>query len=156
RFIDYTDKTFNIWPIWLCPLKQSPQPTMHPHTKGDLKDEQMLNIGLWGFGPKDPVTYLAKNRALEKTLGEMGGMMPGGGGDEMLQQLAMLRHAGLDRHGPASPGFVHSVAEAAKLGLADRLAWPGDPDFVDVPIGALLSDGYAAERWGQVRDTAST
>ncbi|KAH7068055.1 24-dehydrocholesterol reductase precursor [Paraphoma chrysanthemicola] len=74
KFIDYTDKTFNIWPIWLCPLKQSPQPTMHPHTKGELKDEQMLNIGLWGFGPKDPVTYLAKNRALEKTLGEMGGM----------------------------------------------------------------------------------
>lgn len=74
KFIDYTDKTFNIWPLWLCPLKQSPQPTMHPHTKGDLKDDQMLNIGLWGFGPKDPQTYLAKNRALEKTLGEMGGM----------------------------------------------------------------------------------
>jgi len=74
KFINYTDETFNIWPLWLCPLKQSPQPTMHPHTKGDLKDDQMLNIGLWGFGPKDPVTYLAKNRALEKTLGEMGGM----------------------------------------------------------------------------------
>jgi delta24-sterol reductase len=74
KFIDYTDETFNIWPIWLCPLKQSPQPTMHPHTKGDLKDDQMLNIGLWGFGPNDPATYLAKNRALEKTLGKMGGM----------------------------------------------------------------------------------
>jgi delta24-sterol reductase len=34
----------------------------------------MLNIGLWGFGPNDPATYLAKNRALEKTLGKMGGM----------------------------------------------------------------------------------
>lgn len=74
KFIDYTDKTFNIWPLWLCPLKQSPQPTMHPHTKGNLKSDQMLNIGLWGFGPKDPTTYLHKNRALEKTLGEMGGM----------------------------------------------------------------------------------
>jgi delta24-sterol reductase len=74
KFINYTDETFNIWPIWLCPLKQSPQPTMHPHTKGDLADDQMLNIGLWGFGPSDPSTYLAKNRALEKTLGELGGM----------------------------------------------------------------------------------
>ncbi|KAH7386132.1 24-dehydrocholesterol reductase-like protein precursor [Pyrenochaeta sp. MPI-SDFR-AT-0127] len=74
KFINYTDKTFNIWPIWLCPLKQSEQPTMHPHMKGDLKDDQMLNIGLWGFGPKDPEKYLSKNRALEKTLGEMGGM----------------------------------------------------------------------------------
>ncbi|KAL6703925.1 hypothetical protein ACN47E_008961 [Coniothyrium glycines] len=74
KFIDYTDKTFDIWPIWLCPLKQSEQPTMHPHTKGPLKDDQMLNIGLWGFGPKDPEEYLRKNRALEETLGEMGGM----------------------------------------------------------------------------------
>jgi delta24-sterol reductase len=74
KFIDYTDKTFNIWPLWLCPLKQSAQPTMHPHTKSDLEDDQMLNIGLWGFGPKDPATYLKKNRALEKILGDMGGM----------------------------------------------------------------------------------
>jgi delta24-sterol reductase len=71
RFIEYTDREFGIWPIWLCPLKQSPEPTMHPHMEGD---EQMLNIGLWGFGPKEPATYLAKNRALEKTLGKMGGM----------------------------------------------------------------------------------
>ena len=74
KFIHYTDKNFNIWPIWLCPLKQSEQPTMHPHTKGELQDDQMLNIGLWGFGPADPQKYLRKNRALEKTLGEMGGM----------------------------------------------------------------------------------
>lgn len=74
KFIDYTDKTFDIWPLWLCPLKQSEQPTMHPHTKGDQKDDQMLNIGLWGSGPTDPTEYLRKNRALEQTLGEMGGM----------------------------------------------------------------------------------
>jgi delta24-sterol reductase len=74
KFINYTDATFNIWPIWLCPLKQSPQPTMHPHTKPPLEDTQMLNIGLWGFGPADPPTYLAKNLALEKTLGDLGGM----------------------------------------------------------------------------------
>ncbi|KAH7132597.1 24-dehydrocholesterol reductase precursor [Dendryphion nanum] len=74
KFIDYTDKTFNIWPLWLCPLKQSPQPTMHPHTKGDLADDQMLNIGLWGFGPSDKDEYLVKNRGIEKKLVELGGM----------------------------------------------------------------------------------
>ena len=74
RFINYTAQEFGIWPIWLCPLKQSPQPTMHPHTKGALSDDQMLNIGLWGFGPSDPAEYLLKNRELEKTLGSMGGM----------------------------------------------------------------------------------
>ncbi|PSN65797.1 24-dehydrocholesterol reductase-like protein precursor [Corynespora cassiicola Philippines] len=74
KFIEYTDKTFNIWPIWLCPLKQSPQPTMHPHTKGALADDQMLNIGLWGFGPRDKDEFLHKNRDLERKLGEFGGM----------------------------------------------------------------------------------
>jgi delta24-sterol reductase len=74
KFIDYTAETFDIWPMWLCPLKQSPQPTMHPHTKGDLAADQMLNIGLWGFGPKDKDEYLRKNRQLEKRLGEFGGM----------------------------------------------------------------------------------
>ncbi|KAF2014750.1 24-dehydrocholesterol reductase-like protein precursor [Aaosphaeria arxii CBS 175.79] len=74
KFIDYTDKTFGIWPLWLCPLKQSPQPTMHPHTKGKLADDQMLNIGLWGFGPANRDEFLDKNRQLEKKLGEFGGM----------------------------------------------------------------------------------
>lgn len=74
EFIDYTDDKFGIWPLWLCPLKQSPQPTMHPHTKGALTDDQMLNIGLWGFGPRDRKLFLEKNRDLEKRLGELGGM----------------------------------------------------------------------------------
>jgi hypothetical protein len=74
QFIEYTDKTFGIWPLWLCPLKQSPQPTMHPHTKGELAADQMLNIGLWGFGPSDKDEYLKKNLQLEKKLGELGGM----------------------------------------------------------------------------------
>jgi hypothetical protein len=74
KFIDYTDETFGIWPLWLCPLKQSPQPTMHPHTKGDLASDQMLNIGLWGFGPSDKKEFLEKNRQLETKLSEFGGM----------------------------------------------------------------------------------
>jgi gamma-glutamyltranspeptidase/glutathione hydrolase len=38
------------------------------------------------------------------------------------------------------------VVEALKLAAADREAWFGDPDFEDVPLGALLSKPYAAER----------
>ncbi|KAF2000857.1 FAD-binding domain-containing protein [Amniculicola lignicola CBS 123094] len=74
KFIDYTDKEFNIWPLWLCPLKQSPQPTMHPHTRGDLASDEMLNIGLWGLGPAQKDQYLSKNRGLERQLGKLGGM----------------------------------------------------------------------------------
>lgn len=63
-----------------------------------------------------------------------------------LQQLALLRHLEMDGLDPASPQFVHRVAEAAKLAFADRAAWYGDPDFVDVPLAALLSDDYARAR----------
>ena len=34
----------------------------------------MLNIGVWGWGPKDPAVFAAKNRELETRLRELGGM----------------------------------------------------------------------------------
>src|SRR6218665_793419 len=43
-------------------------------------------------------------------------------GPVFLQQAGMLRHAGLAHCAPDTAGFVHGIAEAAKLALADRLA----------------------------------
>jgi delta24-sterol reductase len=74
KFVDYTDKEFGIYPLWLCPLKQSPYPTMHPHSQKDGTLKNMLNIGLWGFGPKNHSEFIRKNRDLEKKLRELGGM----------------------------------------------------------------------------------
>jgi gamma-glutamyltranspeptidase/glutathione hydrolase len=70
--------------------------------------------------------------------------MPWGQGPVLLQQLAMLAHQ--DVGGPGSAQMVHAVAETAKLAFADREAFYGDPDFVDVPLAALLSSDYARER----------
>ncbi|MCO4860820.1 gamma-glutamyltransferase family protein [Cupriavidus sp. WGlv3] len=67
-------------------------------------------------------------------------------GPVFLQQLGMLRHAGLEQHAVDSPEFVHRIAEAAKLAMADRLAWYGDPRFAASPLAALLDDGYLAAR----------
>lgn len=77
QFVDYTDEAFGIYPLWLCPLKQCPLPTMHPHSSdyeadGSLK--QMLNIGLWGHGPRKYKDFVAKNRDLEHKLKELRGM----------------------------------------------------------------------------------
>ncbi|KAG0648456.1 3-beta-hydroxysterol Delta-24-reductase [Hyphodiscus hymeniophilus] len=77
QFVEYTDETFGIYPLWLCPLKQNPLPTMHPHSNESEADgslKQMLNIGLWGPGPKRYQDFVAKNRDLERKLKELGGM----------------------------------------------------------------------------------
>ncbi|MGP1397318.1 MAG: gamma-glutamyltransferase family protein [Inquilinaceae bacterium] len=71
---------------------------------------------------------------------------PWGQGPVALQQLALL--AGFDLSGlsPEDPDFVHTVVECAKLAFADRESFYGDPDFVEVPMDRLLSEGYAAQR----------
>lgn len=78
EFMQYTDEAFKIYPLWLCPLRQSPSPTIHPHNAETEADGEtlkpMLNIGLWGYGPRDQETFVALNRHLEQTLRELGGM----------------------------------------------------------------------------------
>ncbi|MCJ1336990.1 hypothetical protein MMC09_002268 [Bachmanniomyces sp. S44760] len=79
NFIDYTIDSFDIWPLWLCPLRQPRLPTLHPHSAkieadGGETPNLMLNVGLWGFGPNQYDKFVAKNRELELKLREFGGM----------------------------------------------------------------------------------
>jgi len=67
-------------------------------------------------------------------------------GPVLLQALSLLRGTGLAGMDPFGAEFVHTVTEAMKLAFADREAYYADPDFVDVPMAALLSDDYAAAR----------
>ncbi len=67
-------------------------------------------------------------------------------GPVFLQQLALLKQFDITAMDPVGAEFVHLVVEAAKLAFADREAYYGDPDFVDVPIELLLSEAYNAER----------
>jgi gamma-glutamyltranspeptidase/glutathione hydrolase len=67
-------------------------------------------------------------------------------GPVFLQQLALLDGMGLEDMDPLGADFIHTVTEAAKLAYADREAFYGDPNFVDVPIKTLLSLEYNAER----------
>ena len=78
EFVDFTDRIFGIYPLWLCPLRQSPHPTFHPHsfdTESDGKSlKPMLNIGLWGYGPQKHDDFVKVNRQLESKLRDLGGM----------------------------------------------------------------------------------
>ncbi|MGN6246263.1 MAG: gamma-glutamyltransferase family protein [Motilibacteraceae bacterium] len=72
-----------------------------------------------------------------------------------LQQLALLQGFDLTAMGVGSADYVHTTIEAAKLAFADREAWYGDPQHVDVPMDDLLSDAYTRQRRELISDTAS-
>lgn len=77
-------------------------------------------------------------------------------GPVFLQQLALLAGFDLAALGHNSADYVHVVTEAAKLAFADREQFYGDPDFVDVPLAALLAAPYAEVRRTLIdRDRAS-
>ena len=76
-------------------------------------------------------------------------------GPVFLQQLALLRDVDLAAMGHNSPEYLHTITESAKLAFADREAYYGDPNFDHVPLDALLSDGYNAERRGLIGPDAS-
>ncbi|MFL5920072.1 MAG: gamma-glutamyltransferase family protein [Gaiellaceae bacterium] len=80
---------------------------------------------------------------------------PWGQGPVFLQQLALLDGYDLGSLDRAGAEFVHTVVECAKLAFADREAWYGDPDFVDVPLDELLGAHYAEERRALVGESAS-
>ena len=57
--------------------------------------------------------------------------------------------------GATSADFIHNVVETMKLAYADREAYYGDPDFVDVPMKALLDPDYASARRALIEPSAS-
>ena len=67
-------------------------------------------------------------------------------GPMFLQTLRLLERIDIAAMDPIGPDFVHTLIEALKLGFADRDAFYGDPDAVDVPLSILLSTDYADER----------
>ncbi|KAI0113234.1 hypothetical protein F4814DRAFT_421225 [Daldinia grandis] len=78
-FINYVSDELAIWPLWLCPLKTPPGPSFHPHLRDGKKGkdkalhDEMLNIGVWGWGPSDRNMFIRANRALERRVAELGG-----------------------------------------------------------------------------------
>jgi gamma-glutamyltranspeptidase/glutathione hydrolase len=73
-------------------------------------------------------------------------------GPVLLQALSLLDGHDLEALGHNSPAYVHVLTEALKLCFADRERYFGDPRFVDVPMDALLSPAYAAERRRLIRE----
>ena len=71
-------------------------------------------------------------------------------GPVLLQFLAVLEGVDLAALGHNSADYVHVLAEAMKLGFADRHRWYGDPRFVEVPMDRLLSPEYCAAQRARI------
>lgn len=67
-------------------------------------------------------------------------------GPMLLEFLNLVEDEDLVGMGHNSAVYVHRLLELMKLGFADREAYFGDPEFIDVPLGVLLSKDYARQR----------
>ena len=76
-------------------------------------------------------------------------------GPVLPQTLNLLSGIDLKAMGHNSAAYVHTIAEALKLSLADRQRYYGDPKFVKVPLDTLLSADYAAQRRKLIRADAA-
>jgi gamma-glutamyltranspeptidase / glutathione hydrolase len=106
------------------------------------------DLARWEAPVEAPLTYDYRGYTVAK-----GG--PWSQGPVLLQQLALLQGFDLDDLDPLGPDFVHIIVECAKLAFADREAWYGDPDYVEVPMRTLLSEGYNDARRKLVSEQAS-
>ncbi len=68
--------------------------------------------------------------------------------------LQILDGIDLKSMGHNSAQYIHTVAQAIELAMADREAYMADPAFVDVPLAGLMSPAYAAQRRAQMTGKA--
>ncbi|MDT7604958.1 MAG: gamma-glutamyltranspeptidase / glutathione hydrolase [Acidobacteriota bacterium] len=72
-------------------------------------------------------------------------------GPALIETLNIVEGYDLKKLGHNSPDYIHALAEALKLGFADRDRYYGDPNFVRIPTIQLLSKDYAAMRRTLIR-----
>jgi gamma-glutamyltranspeptidase/glutathione hydrolase len=99
---------------------------------------------------KDIAAYRAKERPAVCTsyrIYKVCGMGPPSSGATTVSGiLGLLEGWDMKTMGKDNPMSWHLLAEAMQLAYADRAAYLGDGDFVDVPVKGLLDKSYLAER----------
>lgn len=76
-----------------------------------------------------------------------GANAPTSGPITVMQTVALLQYLpDMKKIAYDSPDFYHRYVEALKLAMADRNQYLADPDFVDMPIEAMLDDAYLKKR----------
>lgn len=71
---------------------------------------------------------------------------PSSGGVTLLQTLKLLESYDFSAYSADASEPWHYFTQASRLAFADRDRYLADPDFVDVPVEALLDDEYLRQR----------
>lgn len=71
---------------------------------------------------------------------------PSSGGVLLLEMLNLIGNTNWKALGRQNPQVLHLLIEVMKIAYADRAEYLGDPDFVQVPVAALISPNYAQIR----------
>lgn len=71
---------------------------------------------------------------------------PTSGGVTLLQILGLLEGYAPEQLAPDSAEFAHLFTQASRLAYADRARYLADPDYVEVPVAALLAPAYLQQR----------
>ena len=87
--------------------------TVEPPVKGSFRGLDLYTCGPWSQGPVN------------------------------IQVLQILEGFDLKAMGHNSGDYLHAVLEALKLAFADREAFYGDPEFINVPLAGLTSKDYS-------------
>ena len=111
--------------------------TRAPVNRGD-----MSNLDLAAYRAKERPPVCIAYRTYE--ICGMG--PPSSGATTSLQILELLEPFDLKALGPDSAESWYLIGQAMQLAYADRAAYLGDPDFVNVPVEGLLDPAYVASR----------
>jgi len=104
----------------------------------DVRD----NGGIWTV--KDLASYEIKQRSpnvsVYKGMRLISASLPSSGGIVLSEILGMLSTLKLEEMTEAQR--VHHIVEAMRRAYRDRAEFMGDPDYVDVPVDYLISEGH--------------
>ena len=89
---------------------------------------------------REPVSFNYKNYKITS----MG--PPSSGGVALAQLFQMIEEFPLDDWGILDSRSIHAIVESEKMVYADRAAYMGDPDFVEIPVAGLTNTLYNKKR----------
>ncbi|KAF2752150.1 24-dehydrocholesterol reductase-like protein precursor [Sporormia fimetaria CBS 119925] len=74
EFIRFTHKQTGLWPLWLCPIKMALGTEKSFSAGKNIDQETLLDIGIWGMGPRDEHQFIRLNREFEAEVERLGGL----------------------------------------------------------------------------------